>query len=186
MTERTNTPGLTFDRDTHEYFYHGAPVVSVTQVLQDLHRTQYFGDNAANRGTLVHEAIRLHTQGNLIMDKVPEEARGYLSGYLSASSALGDGLPEQVVFCPQKRYCGTVDRLGEEWITDYKTGAPSWWHPYQTAAYEQAVGCKRKRRCLYLAKDGSYKFVVHKDSTDVLHFNAALDGMHLRRKYNVG
>ena len=186
MIQRTNLDNLTFDPDAHEYFYRGVPVVSVTQVLQDLHRTEYFGDKAANKGTLVHEAIRLLLQGNLDSAKVPDAVSGYLIAFEKALPQIRQdgGAPESAVYSPLG-YAGTVDWKGYERVVDYKSGAEAWWHRYQTAAYAQAIGGKLSRACLYLRSDGTFKIVYHKDKSDVQHFNAALDGVLLRRKHNV-
>ena len=57
---------LTFEEETHTYWFNGQKCISVTQILHKLFPTKYSGidsevlKKAANRGTVIHNAIEVY------------------------------------------------------------------------------------------------------------------------------
>jgi hypothetical protein len=164
------TEELMFDPETHIYCLDGAPVPSVTQVLNEsgLIDTTYFKEYHRWRGSAVHLACWYLDQDDLDESTVPGELQGYLDAYKAFRSER-DFVIESIEAKRVHRqfgYAGTVDRTGlfEGLPTtlDLKTGAPLPAYRIQLAAYCFLMPQPWQQRInLQLSKDGKYKIHVY-------------------------
>lgn len=113
---------LTFDAERHEYRYNGAPVPSVTQILDDCGYYAHLDgmpdgrrDWALERGRGVHAAVAiLARNGALDWRTVEDEYAGYIDAY-ARWGAETDFRPTDVempLFSERWRYAGTPDQIG--------------------------------------------------------------------------
>jgi hypothetical protein len=192
--------GLTFNADTHEYFYRGHPVPSVTQILRDMKISPLY---PADKGWLEFgRAVHLGCE-RLLLGKLPVEGNTYpetsdlLWPYLNAFQQkvreyqIKPISTEQRVYNDLQGYCGTLDVYckifgGEEAILDFKTGAPPECTALQIAGYEMALNRelglpenyrRRRRFALYLLEDtvksgGRARMVEFNDAHDHTVFSA--------------
>lgn len=182
---------LTFDERTHTYTVDGVPLPSVTEVTRFLaydykSDRPWLAEQAARRGTAVHEACALIDYG-----ETPEETPEF-AGYLTAYRRfLHDYKPDwELIEHPMGSldlgYAGTLDRCGmidgARCILDIKTGQL---HPpavdAQLTAYCQLLGNERGILCpmlyaLKLSRDGTYTLqtCLYRDGL----FNACLTLHH--------
>ena len=170
---------LIFEESTHTYTLDGEVIPSVTQIIRfldvDVDKSRpWIRDEAARRGTLVHQATALIDYGETdVFDMVPPEAQGYVQAYLNF---LRDNRCEWKYielpgWCEYKgtRYAGTVDRYGKmngaNTLLDVKTGTSGakTRHAAQLTGYRNFPGIDPEcfLYILYLKKDGTYKLVSH-------------------------
>lgn len=188
------TTAVDFDPVAHRYTLEGRELISVTQVLEaaGFIDTQWYTDEAARRGTAVHEAVqRLHAgdenpSADLEAGDVP-----YFDAYLAFQAESGfvvDGSEERV--CDALAgYAGTLDLrgrfprfVGGVDVIDLKTGSVPSWVGYQTAAYARLLtGAPKRRWALNLRTDGTYRLLPLEARTDERIFLAALTVAHAKR-----
>ena len=174
---------VALDRETHTYS-NGLP--SVTQILQaaGIIDTQWFTDEARDRGTAVHAACEYYDQGELDESSVDPAIAGYLDAYKSWQALNGRDCTwiERSVSDQRKLYAGTPDRIlttQPRAVVDIKTGQPQDWHRLQLAAY---VNCLHdpfsyQRIGLYLRSDGEFsvvKYELKNYTNDLAVFMAAV------------
>lgn len=163
---------LEFDAASHTYRYAGKVIPSVTQIISALGLYEFdFVSRetlrvAAERGRIVHQCIEWYEAGELDVDSIDDELRGYFDAYLACKA---DGIlpkpdaTECRVFSKTYGYAGTLDQLFAGWINDIKTGDPDPAHGLQLSAYWLALyGLMNKPNRLtgtYLRRDGTYKIV---------------------------
>lgn len=171
---------IIFFQDEHLYLVDGQEVPSVTTILNYMSDAEYGKipqatlDQAARRGTLVHEYTEL-----MDYDAIPDEIEYEVVGYLKAyGDFLRDYKPdwthiESKVYSSAFNFVGTVDRAGfidgQRVIVDIKTvSSPTKMQKFtvcsQTSAYavalKQTYGVPtQKRYALYLTRDGEYNLV---------------------------
>ena len=170
---------IDFNETTHTYTVDGKQVPSVTEILAPLHRS--FGniskvvlDNAAARGTAVHEACEAIDLGQ--EPEVFFDIEGYVEAYtdwLNLNDPIWTAI-EKKVFCEELWYAGTLDRMGyiddRLAIVDIKTSSPTR-EAYisvclQTLAYAYAATedhTEVDRYGLFLMKDGKYRLLDCKE-----------------------
>lgn len=177
---------LRFVPETHSYYLGDRELISVTRVLQEagLIDPQWFTEDAAMRGTYVHEAIALHHDDDLAMEALDPVLRPYVEGYLRfLSETFFDAMQiEQRVFSESLGYAGTFDVLGHlpsqppgYDLIDVKSGGRPATVGLQLAAYVRCLPVGVHRRwCLQLPGDGSYRLHRCEDRTDEHVFLAAL------------
>jgi len=170
------TDELQFDAATHTYTLRGVRVVSVTQVLKAEGLTgQYFNQDAARRGTMVHHAT-VQMDSWLGTEGFPEEYEGYLSAYsafMAGFYGLWTGI-EQRLYSESLNVCGTADRVSENEVWDIKTGAETPADQLQLAGYASMLSGSRARFNLYLRADGTYEIKERKDPKDFIVFKNAV------------
>ena len=86
------TDSLVFRADTHQYFWNGELVPSVTQILNDVGLWPDYGQLDpwyADRGSKVHKAVALWERGRLNIDKLDNEICPYLESYKLWKLAFG-------------------------------------------------------------------------------------------------
>lgn len=166
---------LHFDEQTHTYTLGGKTVPSVTEIVGILTAKSMSAlppmmlDNAARRGTRVHEVCELIDYGIPLEDiGIEPDIVGYVTAYLKFKRDYRPQwqLIEQPVFNAVLGYAGRLDRFGtidgKETIVDIKTTASSnklnkisW--SVQTEGYKYAI---RKldagRMIVQLKPNGNY------------------------------
>lgn len=171
----TATLDLTFDADSHTYYWRGAQVCGVTNVLKDARLVDYSGiprdvlEAAAQRGRDVHLALEYYDHGTLDEEALAPEYRGYLEAYKRFCQDTGFvvGHIETRRYHPHRHYAGTFDRTGylptsrsdSRVVLDFKTGMFQDGHFGQLAAYSNLLPDPRSFRQmgLQLSKDATYK-----------------------------
>jgi len=130
---------LTFDREQHAYTLDGAPVPSVTQILQASGLIDFSGiptyvlEAAKERGTVVHQAIHYYNERDLDVGQFCRDFPTY-AGYVQAWITFCDRRAFQPVLCEHRvasrrhQVAGTLDCLGlldgRPVILDFATGRP--------------------------------------------------------------
>jgi hypothetical protein len=187
---------LLFDEPTHTYTIGGAPVPSVTQILEPL--SNFAGiprdvlDAKRALGQRVHLACQLDDEDDLDEDSIDQDIAGYLVAWRRF-------LREQraVVIENERRvwsdvagfkYAGTLDNVvsmhGRRWLIDKKTSIST---PHsagpQTAAYFDALRdpSVTGRAAVLLRPEGTYKFDLLDGADDWSVFVACIT-LHRYRK----
>lgn len=195
---------LTFDHDTHRYFWEGAPVPNVTSLLNLL--TDFSSvpphvlEAAQERGTMVHLICELHDRGELDAAAIPGELRGYYDAYLKFLGkypCMWLGVEEKV-YHPLLRYAGTADRRGyvegQRAVLDIKTSEQLYDSVGpQLSAYLEAYRARGvlpktgdiERHSLRLGAGGDFKLDVFPKASHKTHwavFTACLTINNYRSK----
>ncbi len=184
---------LNFKSDTHEYFWHGAPVPSVTQIIQSANLANFDSvpwhilKKACELGTYVHQATEYLDNNTLDFDTIDEGVFPYLQAWERFKIDTGFKIKfiEVRLYSQKYKFAGTIDRIGtindKEVIPDIKTGVHSISHAVQTSAYAQlakeaGILTQRKanRLTVKLNSDGSYSLKPHKGNADFAVFLNAL------------
>ena len=191
MLSATSSP-LRLDAD-HRYWLEDRELISVTAALKEagLIDTAFFTEDAADRGTYVHQACDLVDEHDL--GDVEPACMGYVAAY---KRFLVEAKPvwtwrEYAVHDRLHGYAGTLDRAGTLngcWsIVDIKTGPPAPWHGLQLAAYARLAlsddAMKPLRFDLYLSVAGTYVLTRQADRADESLFFAALQVAQFRRTH---
>lgn len=186
---------LTFDSDSHRYFYGGKRVPGVTEVMAPLF---HFGmvpaatlEYASDRGTKVHQACHLYVQDDLDEESLDGALRGYVEGFKTFLKVSGFEpiASERRLYSPLG-FAGTADLFGRfpshrkagVACIDIKTVATlSPATGIQTAAYAQAwdEGVIRSERVRYryalqLRGDGRYRLHEYTRADDIAAFQGLL------------
>lgn len=170
-------PELEFFEEPHIYKLFGEEIPSVSTVMEPLSSSIY-GDvdphilnAAANRGTIVHEAIENYV--NYGIEDIPDEHRGYLDAFVQFWKEYKPTLiaAEYRMYHKYLNYAGTSDLLvlidDELWLIDNKTSysIKKMLTRIQLEAYKKALathGIRVNRKAiLHLKKTGKYSFVEH-------------------------
>jgi len=136
-----------FDSESHEYFFRGKAIPSVTQVLQGegVIDTTWFSEEGANRGTAIHRLTETYDNDLPCDVEDLKKYKPYLDAYISFVEESGFRVLccEQSVCSAKLQYAGTLDRLGiinGTWsVLDIKTGSYQKWWGLQTSAYLYAL-----------------------------------------------
>lgn len=189
-------PGLTFDEESHTYRYQGVVVPGVTSVLKPLMNFDFVDPDvlqaAAQFGRAVHKATELDDLNQLDEDSLDDALAPYLAAWrqFSRDYRVIWSAVEQVVYHPQLRYAGTLDRHGlvldkptamgrhVPAIVDIKSGTQL--YPSvgpQLAAYHRALNessVTTKRLAVQLKPDATYVAKWHDDPMDFSVFCSLL------------
>lgn len=174
---------LHLDQETHTYTVGDTVYPSVTQIIKaaGLIDDEWFNEEARERGELVHIATALYDRGQLNWEKVPDEIRGYVLGWIKfREESKCKIVSTERQFNSGFGYCGTIDREitlnGRLGILDIKTGQPQAWHGVQLGGYRIGSGLHGvKTFSLYLSNRGTYKLVETRDEPEGQMFHAALN-----------
>lgn len=191
-----------FEHETHTYRVDGRDIPGVTEILKAAgigHSAESDSgfaisddvmEAARDRGTDVHYACELLDRNDLDFDSLDEEIAAYVVGYQNWKDATGfvPDMIEQVVYCPEHDYVGTLDRAGwigdQRVVVDLKSGSGGLkpWHRKQLAAYAYPIKGENEpwplRICLVLkptTKKGwtQYTFLPQSAEWDFKVFLAA-------------
>ena len=170
---------LTFDAEKHIYRLDDNIIPSVTQIMQPLNQRAYDGidqaimDNAAARGTAVHEAAEFYARYRA--EECPEEYAGYFKAFKDWFSSYRVNVvkTEQAYYHPHLLYAGTIDLIaevdGKLMIVDYKTThtIKDMLTRVQLEAYARMISAQGQgvagKAILQLRRDGSYTFKNYKN-----------------------
>lgn len=191
---------LTFVEDGHLYFWNGAPVPSVSEILDTVLGDEFPKSNAGdvapavkhagNRGDVVHREIAkwFRPPAGEVTDEetIAPEVRGYFNAAkLFCVEGKFSPAPEHVeerLYSAAFGFAGTIDvwipspRLIVDWKTSLAV-SPRW--RLRTAAYAILAGDApvTARMCVQLRPDGQYKLNPHfehsKDRREFLTILAA-------------
>lgn len=144
----------------------------VTELLEILGFTdkRFFTEEAALRGTYVHEATALLDKGDLDLEKLDPSLVGYVRAWETFKAEKKPEILkiEHRIEIPESNISGTLDRLirmdGKEFLVDLKTGGPEPWHRWQVALYSllhqmKYGGAAPHQSVLYLDSEGRYKWL---------------------------
>lgn len=179
---------LTFDDETHTYFWNGTKVPGVSEFLSESGLKpagNFYAPGAAERGTEIHELTELFDLGLIeLSSPIVAQSSDVVQGHLRAWERFRRETgfqPHQVelrVCNPVLWLAGTIDRVGTISGTrvkvDLKTGSKANWHRYQLAAYNLITDNRDPRYCVYTKADGTYKIQPWADDTDHLEVIRAL------------
>lgn len=173
-------------------------LVSVTEVFSPYVRYDHINQDvlraAAERGTLVHDAIADHLDGGFpVLD---ESVQGYFNAAVSfLENVLEIGLFEIRLTSDIHQFTGQLDlvcrMIGDSsWIlVDWKTSAlisKSW--PLQLAAYTHLVRANNfqfnigRMTAVQLRRDGTFK--VNEYTNEHYHFNLFLNALAVMKYFN--
>jgi len=161
-------------------------VPSVTQVLSILSASAFeYVDGevleaARNRGRHVHAAIDLDNRGELDEEALDPELAPYLTQWRRFLKETGWTVTasEQRVYHPTLRYAGTIDTgvwQNASWVLDIKTGSVPRTVGPQTAAYQNALDPKPRRRLCLQLQPHRYALKECKDPADFSIFTSCLN-----------
>jgi len=199
-----NDPRLTFDEATHTYRLGDRRLISVTQVLAATGLADFsapwFTDAVKERGSVLHEAVRLDVTGELDETALDDELRGGVSGwraFLADTQATIDYAEERLCD-PELGLAGRLDyivRIPERGravptLLDLKRALyPS--AAIQTAAYADLAAALYdgpvffRRAALVLPGDGTYRLHPFTDVTDRATWQAAVRIVHWRQAHGL-
>lgn len=159
-----------FDDATHTYTVDGKVVPSVTQILHDLGLADamHYTQEAAERGSAVHEAVRMIEAGILHLESFRQDTvlYPYLMAWHSFREQSGFIVKETetIRFHETMRYAGTIDLLAEykgKCLIDIKSGSIMPWHGLQLAGYAEMEEGVKHRYILELRNDGKWSLHEH-------------------------
>jgi len=171
-------PELEFFEEPHIYKLNGEIIPSVSTVMKPLSSSVYgevdphILSMAANRGTIVHEAIENFLYYGI--EDIPVSYTGYLDAFIQFWKDYKPTLiaVEYRMYHKYLKYAGTSDILAliddELWLIDNKTSSriEKMLTRVQLEAYKKALathGIRVQRKAiLHLKKTGKYSFVEHK------------------------
>lgn len=170
-------PELEFIEEPHIYLLDGVEIPSVSTVMKPLSSSVY-GDvdpqvlsMAANRGTIVHEAIENYLHYGI--EDIPTTYAGYLDAFIQFWKDYRPTIVavEHRMYHKYLKYAGTVDLLllidDELWLIDNKTSSKveKMLTRVQLEAYKKGLathGIRVQRKAiLHLKKTGKYSLVEH-------------------------
>ena len=172
-------PRFHFDEETHTYTLYGHVIPSVTQIIRfldvDVDKSRpWLRDEAARKGTIVHEACALIDYGEPdVLELIPSDVQGYVMAYLHflQDNPCEWKYIELPSWCDYKGtyYAGTIDRYGlmngVPVLLDIKTGSAGikMRHTAQLTGYRNFPGIDKDcfLYILYLKRDGTYKLAPH-------------------------
>ena len=167
---------LHFDEATHTYTLDGTKLPSVTHLIRyldvDVDKSRpWMRDEAAERGTIVHNLCAMMDYGEDISEETPFYLQGYVNAY--ANFLRDYDVRWELIERPDwaerdgLRFAGTLDRFGyvngNPFIVDIKTGTSGSdaRHSAQLSAYSLFPCINTSPvalAVLYLRKDGTYRF----------------------------
>lgn len=184
---------LEFKEETHQYFYKGLEVPSVTQIISASNQGALDNipisilDNASERGTAVHQAIEFYNKYRFanISEEYETYFKAYQNWYKSNQFPYIEIKSEVQVYHKVLNYAGTIDMLitdtmEEKILVDIKTTNElnMKYVSLQLSAYKEALasqGIKVKAMyVLWLKKDGTYEYVEVPDKKNIFMYSLLL------------
>ena len=181
-----------FNAATHRYHVAGKKVPSVTQLISKtlILNFDWVDPWYLEFGTAVHKAVELHIKRELDLKDLDKRLLPYVKAFMAFELDFQGTVDmqiletERIMYDPIIKVAGTMDILAtlgnkELCVIDLKSGSPMKWHKLQTAGYSILEGggdvdprTLPNRACLYLRKNGTYKFIPHGDIKDIQAFKA--------------
>lgn len=184
---------LEFKEDTHQYFYKGLAVPSVTQIISSSNSGALDNiptsilDNASERGTAVHQAIEFYNKYKFA--NISDEYKGYFESYQKWHKEnefpFIEIKSEVKVYHKILNYAGTIDILAtdtmeEHILIDVKTTNElnMKYVALQLSAYKDALANQgimvKKMYVLWLKKDGTYEYLEVPDKKNIFMYSLLL------------
>lgn len=188
--------GLEFKEETHQYFYNGLEVPSVTQIISASNITALDNiptsilDNASERGTAVHQAIEFYNKYKFA--NISDEYKGYFEAYKHWREQRVQNAEYEVkieselqVYHKILNYAGTIDMLitntrEKHILIDIKTTNElnMKYVSLQLSAYKEALVSEGKKvegmYVLWLKKDGTYEYKEVPDKKNIFMYSLLL------------
>ena len=170
-------PELEFEEEPHIYRLDGLIIPSVSTVMEPLSSSVYGSidpdilNMAANRGTIVHEAVENYVQYGI--EDIDPRYGAYLDAFIAFWKDYKPTLvaTEYRMYHKYLKYAGTADLLAiiddELWLIDNKTSSEikKMLTRVQLEAYKKALATHnirvKRKAILHLKKTGRYSFVEH-------------------------
>jgi len=184
---------LEFKEETHQYFYKGMEVPSVTQIISASNTGAMDNipssilDNASERGIAVHQAIEFFNKYRFAnIDKNYEKYfDAYRNWYKAESFPFVEIKSEVKVYHKILNYAGTIDMLitntkEEKILIDIKTTNElnMKYVSLQLSAYKEALAnqgiCVKEMYVLWLKKDGTYEYLEVPDKKNIFMYSLLL------------
>src|SRR4030042_6845933 len=136
-----------FLSETHEYYFNGLRIPSVTGVLPNAGLLDYsgFSDYYRDRGTYVHAATEMIDKGTLDWDSLDGTLRPYCEAYQKFIDDVKPAiiLSEKPLYHAGYGFAGKPDRairINERTsVIDFSTGNPPPAKKIQVAAYQELI-----------------------------------------------
>jgi len=128
---------MTYQNDT------GLP--SVTSIIKPYLNTDWFTDEHAERGSMIHECCHLYLQGEWMLPELPLHYQGYFDSFKRWADSNIDKIlmletrlkDNDLRFCGQPDFIGTLKGSSKVVLLDWKTSQSHYkWHDVQGAAYK--------------------------------------------------
>lgn len=185
--------GLEFKEETHQYFYNGLEVPSVTQIISasnvgalDNIPTSIL-DNASERGTAVHQAIEFYNKYQFA--NISDDYKGYFEAYKKWREQRAEYeveiKSELQVYHKILNYAGTIDMLitntkNKNILVDIKTTNElnMKYVSLQLSAYKEALHSQgievEGMYVLWLKNDGTYEYKEVPDKKNIFMYSLLL------------
>lgn len=185
--------GLEFKEETHQYFYNGLEVPSVTQIISasnvgalDNIPTSIL-DNASERGTAVHQAIEFYNKYQF--SNISDDYKGYFEAYKKWREQRAEYevkiKSELQVYHKILNYAGTIDMLitntkNKNILVDIKTTNElnMKYVSLQLSAYKEALHSQgievEGMYVLWLKNDGTYEYKEVPDKKNIFMYSLLL------------
>lgn len=184
---------LEFKEETHQYFYKGLNIPSVTQIISASNLRGLDNiplsilENASERGTAVHQAIEFYNKYKFT--NINDEYKGYFEAYKKWHNDKGCSFSkirsEVQVHHKILNYAGTIDMIitdtSEECIlVDIKTTneLDKKYVSVQLSAYKYALESENIKVkglfVLWLKKNGTYEFIEVPDKRNIFMYSLSL------------
>ncbi len=142
-------------------------------------------ERAGAIGTAVHTACQFLDEGDLDNDTLDQTILPYVVAYQRWREQYApewEGIELQIE-SQELRLAGTIDRVGmiqgERYIVDIKSQKAKAKHwGLQIAGYYLLDGKQAKRGILWVANDGSFKWLKYDDEREVAVFRSILEVSH--------
>jgi hypothetical protein len=184
---------LEFKEDTHQYFYNGMEVPSVTQIISASNSGALQNipsnilDSASERGIAVHQAIEFFNKYKFanISKEYEDYFEAYRKWYRKEGFSFIEIQSEIKVYHKILNYAGTIDMLitntkEEKMLIDIKTTNElnMKYVSLQLSAYKDALSNQgisvKKMYVLWLKKDGTYEYLEVPDKKNIFMYSLLL------------
>lgn len=182
---------ISFNEEKHEYRVGGIITPSVSQILKAMGLMDNFrhSDTALSNGTAIHKALELHDKGTLDYTKLDTRLQKCINLWEDFKKKMGlqiTGIEQRVNFGVM--FAGTIDRVAQKTIIDYKSGNPQDWAALQTAAYAIAYDPQHymeyERYCLKIHWDmDRVIYKPYKDKKDFQTFMSMANVYHWKKNH---
>lgn len=150
FTANDKTYSIAFDGEAHQYKINGVIRPSTTQVMDHfglMKGKEFFTIHHSQRGTYVHEAIKMYTEGILDEKSMDPRLIPYLDSFKLWEKDFGYKhiANETICYDPDLEVCGTLDTFGRMSgvdgiaLIDYKTGVVGESVGFQLASYKRLL-----------------------------------------------
>lgn len=141
--------GFAFNEAAHSYTLNDRVLPGVTGTIKAAGRmgsaVNFYNEFARERGTAVHQMLKLAQDNDLDESTIDERLKPYLTAWKTFQrvTKYRPMVTEQAVYCPEPEFAGTLDSAGilngQLVVIDVKTQNYPSWARVQLTAYMMAV-----------------------------------------------